>query len=106
MAHTEAKGVVAFCPEAREPQNHISTRVSVDWYGVPEDPATGSASGCLAGYLVNYRYFGSKIIDIRSEQGYDMGRPSLLFLKAEQKAEGIDISVGGKAVVIAQGRLV
>ena len=78
-------------------------RVFVDYYGVPEDPATGSGNGCLAGYLVNTAYFGRDSIDIRSEQGYEIGRPSLLFLKAGQNGALIYISVGGKSVDIAQG---
>ncbi len=100
---TLAKGILVFCPETHEPQNNISVRVFVDYYGVPEDPATGSGNGCLAGYLVKYRYFGKDNINIRSEQGYEIGRPSLLLLKAEQRDENINISVGGKSIIVAEG---
>jgi len=100
---TVAKGILVFCPETHESQNDISVRVFVDYYGVPEDPATGSGNGCLAGYLVKYRYFGEDTINIRSEQGYEIGGPSLLLLKAEQSAEKINIAVGGKSVIVAQG---
>ena len=103
---TVAKGILIFCPETHEPQNDISVRVFVDYYGIPEDPATGSGNGCLAGYLVKYRYFGKDSINIRSEQGYEIGRPSLLLLKAEQHGENINISVGGKSVIVAQGEFV
>ena len=103
---TVAKGILVFCPEAHDPQNNISVRVFVDYYGVPEDPATGSGNGCLAGYLVKYRYFGKDSINIRSEQGYEIGRPSLLLLKAEQSSEYINISVGGKSVIVAQGKFI
>lgn len=103
---TVAKGILVFCPETHEPQNNISVRVFADYYGVPEDPATGSANGCLAGYLVKYRYFGKDAINIRSEQGYEVGRPSLLLLKAEQSDENINIFVGGKSIVVAQGEFV
>lgn len=103
IQHTAAKGILVFCPETHEPQNDISVRVFVDYHGVPEDPATGSGNGCLAGYLVKYRYFGKNVIDLRSEQGYEIGRPSLLLLKAEQDGEAIHISVGGKSIVVAQG---
>jgi len=101
-----AKGILIFCPQAHETQNHISVRVFVDWFGVPEDPATGSGNGCLAGYLVKHRYFGKDSIDIRSEQGYEIGRPSLLLLQAEQHAAGIGIKVGGKAVIVAKGEFI
>jgi trans-2,3-dihydro-3-hydroxyanthranilate isomerase len=103
IKNTQAKGVLVFCPETHEPQNNISVRVFVDYYGVPEDPATGSGNGCLAGYLIRHRYFGQESINIRSEQGYEIGRPSLLLLKAEQRGTSIDIYVGGKCVLVAQG---
>jgi trans-2,3-dihydro-3-hydroxyanthranilate isomerase len=103
---TEAKGILIFCSETHEPQNNISVRVFVDYYGVPEDPATGSGNGCLAGYLVKYRYFGKDSIDIRSEQGFEIGRPSLLFLKADQREETINITVGGKSIIVAQGEFI
>jgi trans-2,3-dihydro-3-hydroxyanthranilate isomerase len=103
IKNTAAKAILVFCPEAHEPQNNISVRVFVDYYGVPEDPATGSGNGCLAGYLVKHRYFGQDSINIRSEQGYEIGRPSLLLLKAEKSGTNINISVGGKSVIVAQG---
>jgi trans-2,3-dihydro-3-hydroxyanthranilate isomerase len=103
---TAAKGILVFCPETHEPQNNISVRVFVDYYGVPEDPATGSGNGCLAGYLVKHRYFGKDSIDIRSEQGYEIGRPSLLLLKAELKDSKINILVGGKSILAASGEFV
>jgi len=106
IKNTVAKGILVFCPETHETQNDISVRVFVDYYGVPEDPATGSGNGCLAGYLVKHRYFGKDAINIRSEQGYEIGRPSLLLLKAEQSGKNIDIFVGGKSILVAQGEFV
>ncbi len=104
--NTEAKAILIFCPKTRSRQNDLSVRVFADYYGVPEDPATGSANGCLAGYLVKYRYFGESQIDIRVEQGYEIGRPSLLLLRAEGKEGRIDISVGGKVIIIAKGEFI
>jgi trans-2,3-dihydro-3-hydroxyanthranilate isomerase len=103
---TLAKGILIFCSETHEPQNDISVRVFVDYYGVPEDPATGSGNGCLAGYLVHYRVFGKAAINLRTEQGYEIGRPSLLLLKAEQSGDNINISVGGKSILVAQGEFI
>lgn len=100
---TEAKVILIFCPETYRKENDLNVRAFADYYGVPEDPATGSSNGCLAGYLVKYRYFGEEKIDIRVEQGYEIGRPSLLYLKAEEKEENIDIFVGGKVMMIAKG---
>ena len=70
-----------------------------------EDPATGSANGCLAGYLVNNRYFGESKIDIRTEQGIEIKRPSLLYLKAEDIGDSIEVFVGGRVIPVADGWL-
>lgn len=103
---TAAKGLFIFCPQTYNRQNDLSVRAFLDYYGVPEDPACGSGAGCLAGYLVKYRYFGKDRIDVRVEEGYEIGRPSLLFLKAEDKEGKIDVSVGGKVIMIARGEFV
>jgi len=101
-----AKPILIFCAEPHNPQNDISVRVFADCFGIPEDPATGSGNGCLAGYLVRHRYWEKDEIDIRSEQGYEIGRPSLLFLRAKEKNGKISISVGGKAITVAKGEFV
>jgi len=106
VKNTEAKSILVFCPETYHRQNHLNVRVFADYYGIPEDPATGSANGCLAAYLVKHRYFGQNQINIRIEQGYEIGRPSLLLLKAMQGKGGrIDVNVGGKVQPIAKGEL-
>ncbi|MBC2698750.1 MAG: PhzF family phenazine biosynthesis protein [ANME-2 cluster archaeon] len=103
---TQAKAMLIFCPQTYDKENDLNIRVFADYYGVPEDPATGSANGCLAGYLVKYRYFGNDQIDIRVEQGYEIGRSSLLYLRAKDKGEKIDVSVGGKVEMIAKGEFI
>jgi len=101
----QAKAVLVYCTETYGPENDLNVRVFCDYYGIPEDPATGSANGCLAGYLVKHAYFGGDRIDIRAEQGREIARPSLLYLKAGQDQGQIDISVGGKVVMVAKGQL-
>ena len=105
IENRQAKAILVFCPETYSKENDLNVRVFVDYYGIPEDPATGSGNGCLAGYLVKNRYFGKDQIDIRAEQGYEIGRPSLIYLRAENKEGQIDISVGGKVVMVARGQL-
>ncbi len=105
IENREAKAILIFCPETYSKENDLNVRVFVDYYGIPEDPATGSGNGCLAGYLVKHRYFGKEQIDIRAEQGYEIARPSLIFLRAEDTKGQIDVSVGGKVVMIARGQL-
>jgi trans-2,3-dihydro-3-hydroxyanthranilate isomerase len=99
-------GILVFSPETYEKKNDLNVRVFVALYGIPEDPATGSGNGCLAGYLSRYRYFGSDIVDIRVEQGCEIRRPSLLRLKARKRLNEIQVHVGGKVVMVAKGKLV
>ncbi|QZX98901.1 PhzF family phenazine biosynthesis protein [Halobaculum rubrum] len=81
-------------------------RVFADWAGVPEDSATGSAAGCLAGWLLEHRYLGDGPVAATVEQGYEMGRPSRLRLRAERDSDGDPaVEVGGAVVPVAAGRL-
>ncbi len=102
---TQAKVILVFCPETYNQDNSLKVRVFCDYLGIPEDPATGSGNGCLAGYLTKYRYFGDEAIDLRVEQGYEIGRPSRLYLKAQKKNGQIEVLVGGKVVMVAKGQL-
>ncbi|NET26735.1 PhzF family phenazine biosynthesis protein [Okeania sp. SIO1I7] len=98
--------ILIFCPETYNSINNLSVRMFAPYLGITEDPATGSANGCLAGYLAEYNYFGEAKINIRVEQGYEINRPSLLLLQAEKKVEGIEVFVGGKVIMVAQGKFV
>jgi trans-2,3-dihydro-3-hydroxyanthranilate isomerase len=101
------KNLYVFCPEPHENgPGDLSARMFADDLGVPEDPATGSAAGCLAGYLVEHRYFGTASVDVRVEQGYEMNRPSLLYLRAEREGDEMMVHVGGKVQMVAKGELI
>ncbi|MBZ8181945.1 PhzF family phenazine biosynthesis protein [Oscillatoria salina] len=100
---SEAKELLIFAPETYAAENDLNVRVFAELLGIPEDPATGSANGCLAGYLVKYTYFGQKEINLKVEQGYEINRPSLLLLKAQENNAKIEVNVGGKVVMVAQG---
>ena len=102
----QTKTVFVFCPETYNPENDMNVRLFADYLGITEDPATGSANSCLAAYLIKHKYFNAKKIDIRVEQGHEIGRPSLLYLRAEQKENKIDVSVGGKVEMVAKGEFV
>ena len=78
-------------------------RVFADFYGIAEDAATGSANGCLAAYLARHRLLGSADIDVLAGQGYEMGRPSALALRANASESGMEVSVGGSVVDVAEG---
>ncbi len=106
LARLPVQAFLLFCRQPLSPENHLRVRVFAHQYGVPEDPATGSANGCLAAYLVRYSVLGDEEIDIRVEQGHEVGRPSLLFLRAARRGEMITVEVGGKVVPIAAGELI
>ena len=57
LADAQAKALLVFSPETYQRRNDLSVRVFADYYGVPEDPATGSANGCLAAYLTRLPLF-------------------------------------------------
>jgi trans-2,3-dihydro-3-hydroxyanthranilate isomerase len=99
----EAKAVLAFCPETVDPQCRLHVRVFCDFYDVPEDPATGSANGCLCAWLSRHRFLGSSDFAIHTEQGVEMKRPSLLYLEASTKGDRIRVRVGGRVVVAGRG---
>lgn len=105
MASEVHGGILIFCPQAIQKSNNLHARVFVDLYGIPEDPATGSGNGCLAGYLLNYRYLGTDKVCARVEQGYEIARPSLLLLKAQKTGDAFQVDVGGKVFLIAKGKL-
>ena len=106
IEHTQAKEILAFCPETDRAENQLSVRVFADSLGIPEDPATGSANGCLAGYLVQYSYLEKPFIDLRVEQGEAIGRSSLLLLKATKTVTDIQVNVGGQVILVARGEFV
>jgi len=106
VENTDAKGILVFCPQTVSPSNDLHVRVFADYYGVPEDPATGSGNGCLAAYLVKHRYFGTPDVDVRVEQGIEIRRPSRLHLKARDTVHDIAVDVGGKVIPVARGELV
>ena len=96
-----------FCPESHDDgPGDLSARMFANDLGVPEDPATGSAAGCLAAYLLEHSYLGPDPVDARVEQGYEIGRPSLLYLQAARDGDEIRVDVGGKMQMVARGELV
>ncbi|NNF27613.1 MAG: PhzF family phenazine biosynthesis protein [Gemmatimonadetes bacterium] len=99
----DAPLVFFFAPEAYDPGFHIAARMFGPGYGVPEDAATGSANGCLGSYLLQHGVLGEGAVDVRVQQGHEIGRPSVLYVQAEHTSDGIRVRVGGRAFIIAQG---
>jgi trans-2,3-dihydro-3-hydroxyanthranilate isomerase len=79
------------------------TRMFAPAFGVDEDPATGSAAGPVACHLAWHGLIGWGE-EVVLEQGAEIGRPSLLFARAEGGEGLIDrVTVGGRAVTVARG---
>jgi trans-2,3-dihydro-3-hydroxyanthranilate isomerase len=73
---------------------------------VVEDPATGSASGCLGAYLVKRGLLtGGKRVRFVNEQGYEMGRPSKISIEVGKRSDGTieSVKVGGSVVHMMDG---
>jgi len=80
-------------------------RMFGDYYGVPEDPATGSAAGCFAAYLLRSRYFSIMPDEIWIGQGYEINRLSLLLCRAWMDGDRIRVEVGGSVIAVARGEI-
>lgn len=103
LAEQVKAALLVFTTETVDANNDVHVRVFVDDEGFFEDPATGSANGNLAAYLVQHRYFGKAQIEYRVEQGYEMGRRSLLHVAAEERDGAFVIRVGGRVFPVAEG---
>jgi trans-2,3-dihydro-3-hydroxyanthranilate isomerase len=84
----------------------LQARMFAPLYGVPEDPATGSANVTLVGLLASLRPEPDLKLQLRIAQGVDMGRPSLLEADAEKRSGNIvSLSIGGRCVTMMRGTL-
>ncbi len=113
-AEVDMKKLYALADEGVTPSIHlyihsndqfdIRARVFAPLAGVPEDPATGSASCALAGMLSYYDETPSGHFQWRIAQGVEMGRPSVLNAEAEKK-NGVVVktTIGGACVMVAEG---
>ncbi len=107
-----AMGVFAFTRETRTgPPAQVHARFFAPDDGIGEDPATGSASGALAGYLVTHEALGLAVKEgdysFMIEQGDFMGRPSRIFAEVTASAGHVErVRIGGSSVVVAYGQLI
>ncbi len=100
-----ATGILLYVKEA-DGGADIQARMFAPLYGVPEDPATGSANVALVGLLASLRPERDLTLKLRIAQGVDMGRPSLLEAAAEKRnGEIAALSIGGRCVPMMRGVL-
>ena len=82
----------------------IQSRMFAPLFGVPEDPATGSANITLIGLLALRDPRPDLTLSKTIGQGVDMGRPSVLEATAEKKAGKVTATyIGGGCVPMLSG---
>ncbi len=98
--------VYVMCTETVEPGRHLHARMFAPANGIPEDPATGSAVAAFAGLHVTHRRPADGEHRLAIEQGYEMGRPSLMNLTLAMVRGALTAaSIGGDAVVVTEGMI-
>ncbi len=91
------QSIFVFADEAYSDDADFAVRMIFDAGGLREDPATGSANAAFAAYL--YRERGA-LGDVVVEQGFEINRPSRLYLKV-----GAQQQVGGKVQPVLSGQI-
>jgi len=104
-----ASTVLAFSREAALPTSTVHCRVFAPAAGVGEDAATGSANGPLGFYLVRHQLVEAQATTkIVSEQGFEMKRPSLLYIDVDVDPATRAVAavrVGGGVVIAGRGEI-
>jgi trans-2,3-dihydro-3-hydroxyanthranilate isomerase len=106
-ATIDAHGVFIFSTERGNDKATVYSRMFAPAVGVPEDPATGGASGPLGCYLVRHRAVPPERAGaMLSLQGVKMGRPSHVHISVGvENGEIRRVRVGGESVLVGEGRL-
>jgi len=100
----ETKQIFIFTTETERKDSFVHCRMFAPTFGIVEDPATGSAHGPLGAYLVKYGLSDGK--RFASEQGFEMGRPSIINVEVKHANDKIiNVKVGGNCVMMGKGTL-
>lgn len=102
--HLDSTELFVFTSETVYNTSDFHCRMFAPMFGITEDPATGSAAGPFGCYLVqNGMSDGSRIT---IEQGFEIGRPSILKVHIEGKKDDITrVQVCGDVVLVSEGSL-
>jgi trans-2,3-dihydro-3-hydroxyanthranilate isomerase len=109
-AFAEAFGAMGlayvYCAETASPAHQFHARMFAPEHGIPEDPATGSAGAAFPGVIAKFAPPADGGHVIRIEQGYEMGRPSLIAVTMTVAGGAIGaVAIGGEAVVVTSGTI-
>ena len=103
LKNTGANFFYFLCPERSQPR--LEARARMFFYG-GEDPATGSAAGCAASWMVQHEVAKSDE-QVLIRQGIECRRPSEMYVRATREGERVtNVRVGGYAVEILRGTVV
>lgn len=108
LADLESPHIFTFTQETIQSTSTVHSRMFAPAMGISEDPATGAASGPLGCYLVLHGLANStnQTEHFISEQGFEMGRPSLIQITIEHVEKNITgVYVGGQCHFMGQGSL-
>ncbi|MGZ5855577.1 MAG: PhzF family phenazine biosynthesis protein [Xanthobacteraceae bacterium] len=95
-----------FCGETVNKANHFHARMFAPRFGVREDPATGSAVAAFAGFCATSLALKDGEHRFVVEQGFEMGRPSLIELTLTLRDGALTTaSIGGPAVIVTEGMI-
>jgi trans-2,3-dihydro-3-hydroxyanthranilate isomerase len=101
-----APQIMVYARDPELPGSDLRARVFVPGLSVPEDPATGSAAASLGGYLGARDGEPTCTLRWRIEQGFEMGRPSLLDVEVDRTGgEVTAVRVGGRSVLVSEGQM-
>jgi trans-2,3-dihydro-3-hydroxyanthranilate isomerase len=101
-----APDLFVYTRDAETGPTHFRARCFVPSMAVPEDPATGSANACFAGFLAMRERARDGAFRWTVDQGIEMGRPSRIEIEADKSLGAITaIRVGGSAVRVMEGVL-
>jgi trans-2,3-dihydro-3-hydroxyanthranilate isomerase len=106
LADYITKEIFVFAMDAEHPDHDVRARMFAPGIGVAEDPATGSACVALAGYLAERDARIQGTLRWIVEQGFEMGRPSILEIEADKKNGAVTAArVGGRTVLVCDGTM-
>jgi trans-2,3-dihydro-3-hydroxyanthranilate isomerase len=106
LASHWANQVYLFTRDPGSEMADLRARMFAPAMGIMEDPATGAAATALAGYLGSRSALQNGTLRWVVEQGFEMGRPSILEVEAD-KNQGhiVGIRVGGASVLVSEGKM-
>jgi trans-2,3-dihydro-3-hydroxyanthranilate isomerase len=92
--------------DPEHPGSHVRARMFAPSMGITEDPATGAAASALPGLLAGLAPPGDDTLRWVIEQGFEMGRPSILHVAADRRGGVLTaVRVGGSSVLVGGGEL-